>query len=121
MGTDILRLRNMRFYAHHGVFAEEGVLGQQYEVDVEVRGDFSRAGHSDRLEHTVDYPRLCALVEEVVTGRRFALVEALAEHIALRLGREFAPVDLTVRVRKPHPPVNLHFDGIEVEIHRVYG
>ena len=121
MGTDVLRLRNMRFFAHHGVFPEEGALGQRYEVDVEVHGDFSRAGQTDRLEHTVDYPRLCALVQQVVTGQRFALVEALAESIAARIGSQFAPVELTVRVRKPHPPVDLPFDGIEVEIHRRYG
>jgi 7,8-dihydroneopterin aldolase/epimerase/oxygenase len=120
MSTDVLRLRNMRFFARHGIIPEEGVLGQRYEVDVEVHADFSQAGRTDRLEYTVDYPRLCALVREVVTGQRFALVEALAENIAQRIGAQFAPIEVTVRVRKPTPPVDLQFDGIEVEIRRHY-
>jgi len=121
MPADILRLRNMRFFAHHGLFPEENRLGQRFEVDLEIRGEFSAAGRDDDLEQTLDYPRIYALVEEVVTRRRFKLVEALAEHIAMEIGERFAPVELTVRVRKPDPPVAGHFDGIEVEIHRTYG
>ena len=120
MPLDILRLRNMRFFAHHGLFPEENQLGQRFEVDLEVRGDFSAAGREDDLTQTIDYPRIYALVEEVVTQQRFKLVEALAEQIALKIGETFAPVDLTVRVRKPHPPLDAHFDGIEIEIHRTY-
>jgi len=121
MASDVLRLRNMRFFAHHGLFPEENELGQRFEVDLELRGDFSTAGRNDDIDQALDYPRLYALVEEVVTRQRFKLVEALAEHIALRIGERFAPVDVTVRVRKPHPPVDAHFDGIEVELRRSYG
>jgi 7,8-dihydroneopterin aldolase/epimerase/oxygenase len=121
MPADVLRLRNMQFYAHHGLFAEEETLGQRFAVDVEVHGDLSQAGWSDEVAHTVDYPRLYAVVEKTVTGERFKLVEALAEHIAAAVGQAFAPVDVTVRVRKPHPPVAAHFDGLEVEIRRQYG
>jgi 7,8-dihydroneopterin aldolase/epimerase/oxygenase len=121
MPADTLRLRNMRFFAHHGLIPEENKLGQRFDVDLEIHGDFSRAGRDDDLDQTLDYPRLYTLVEEVVTQRRFKLVEALAEHIAMRIGQAFAPIELTVRVRKPTPPVAAHFDGIEVEIHRAYG
>lgn len=120
MPADILRLRNMRFFAYHGLFPEENQLGQRYEVDLEIHADLSAAGRTDDLTQTLNYPRLYALVEEVVTQKRFKLVEALAENIASQIGASFAPVDLTVRVRKPDPPVAAHFDGLEVEIHRSY-
>ena len=32
MEKDIIRLRNMRFYAYHGLFPEEARLGQRFEV-----------------------------------------------------------------------------------------
>lgn len=120
MTADVLRLRNMRFFAYHGLFPQEGELGQRFEVDLELCGDFSAAGQSDRIEDTLDYQRVYQMVEEVVTRRRFKLVEALAEHIAQTVGRAFAPVRLIVRVRKPHPPVAAHFDGVEVELQRIY-
>lgn len=120
MSADVLRLRNLRFYAYHGLHAAENQLGQRYEVDVEIRRDLGPAGQADDLQLTVDYPRVIALIEEVVTGRRFRLVEALAEAIASRVGRECGPMELLVRVRKPSPPVAVQFDGIEVEICRTY-
>jgi dihydroneopterin aldolase len=121
MPTDILRLRNLRFYAYHGLFAEEEKLGQRFEVDLELSGDFRRAGLDDNIELAIDYSAVYKLVAEVVTQRRFKLIEALAEHIAEEVGQAFAPSALTVRVRKPHPPVPGDFDGVEVEIQRHYG
>lgn len=120
MPADVLRLRNLRFFAYHGLYPEENRLGQVFEVDLELRGDFSAAGRGDDPALTLDYVQVCRVVEEVVTQQRFKLVEALAEHIAQAVGAAFAPLELTVRVRKPHPPVPLSFEGIEVELHRRY-
>ena len=120
MPADAIKLRNMRFYANHGLFPEEAVLGQRFEVDVDLFGDFSQAGQSDDVRHSINYADVYKLVENVVTQRRFNLVEALAECIAETVGTAHAPLTITVRVRKPHPPVPGDFDGIEVEITRHY-
>ncbi len=121
MSPDVLRLRNMRFFAYHGLFPEENKLGQYFEVDIDVFADLSAAGKTDDVDKTPNYPQIYELVERAVTQRRFKLVEALAEHIAQVVGEFLAPVELKVRVRKPNPPIQAHFDGIEVELHRSYG
>jgi len=121
MTDDVLRLRNMRFYGYHGLFPEEKTLGQLFEVDVELVRDLSAAGKTDDPDKTVDYVAIYRLVEEAMTGQRCKLVEALAERIADRVGGTCQPVDVLVRVRKPNPPVQAHFDGLEVEIRRTYG
>ena len=120
MSQDILRLQNMCFFAYHGFFPQETELGQHYEVDVDLHGDFRRAGCDDDIAQAINYPEVYALIEEVVTGEPCKLVEALAERIAERVGTHCAPIDLVIRVRKPNPPVAAHFDGIEVELHRSY-
>ena len=120
MAPDLLRIRNMRFFAHHGLLPEEGELGQQFEVDVDIHGDLSGAGRGDDPSLTVDYTRVLDLVEEVVTQQRFGLIEAVAEAVAAAVGKAVAPVKLTVRVRKPNPPVETTFDGVEVEITRSF-
>jgi dihydroneopterin aldolase len=120
MSADIIRLRNMRFYAYHGLFDEEAKLGQRFEVDLELHGDLHKAGLEDSLDLSIDYSNVYKIVTEIVTQQRFKLVEALAEHIAARIGHTYAPITLTVRVRKPNPPVPGDFDGIEVEIQRQY-
>ena len=120
MAPDLLRIRNMRFFAYHGLLPKEGELGQEFEVDVDIHGDLSRAGQDDDPSLMVDYTRVLGLVEEVVTKRRFGLIEAVAEAVAAAVGKAVAPVKLTVRVRKPSPPVDAIFDGVEVEITRSF-
>ena len=117
MTNDVLKIKNMAFYAYHGLFEEEAKLGQKFEVDVEVYGDF-RGFARENPPQTVDYPRVCALVEQVVTGERFGLIEALADRIAEVLQSELGLEKLRVRVRKPNPPVPVNFDGVEVEVLR---
>jgi dihydroneopterin aldolase len=120
MAADALKIRNIRLHGYHGLRPEERTLGQEFEVDIDILGNLAAAGESDDPSLAIDYTRVLELVEQVVTGKRFALVEALAEEIARTVGKAFAPLELTVRVRKPHPPVAASFDGIEVEITRRY-
>ena len=114
----------MRFYAYHGLFPEENTLGQQFEVDVEILGAFERwAEHGEnpdvtKVEGAVNYPEVYDLVNGIVTGERFGLVESLADRLITSIQDTFGVNRLIVRVRKPNPPVPAQFDGIEVEVSR---
>lgn len=121
--SDLLRLTNMTFHACHGLLPEEARLTQRFEVDVELRLDLRAAGERDDPSLTVDYTAVYDLVAQVVKGgRRYGLVEALAEAVAAALGERFdALASARVRVRKPNPPIDGHFDGLEVEIERHFG
>ncbi len=121
MADDILRLRNMTFHAHHGVWDEEREVGQRFEVDIEIFMDTSAAGRSDRLKDTVDLYKVYQTVEEIVTSGRYQLVEALAEHVAAAVQQRFGVDRLRVCVRKPHSPIPGISEGIEVEIIRGEG
>ncbi len=124
MAGDWLRIRNMRFYGYHGLFAEEGRLGQRFEVDVEIESSFDgtrELGPSpdvSGVEGVVDYPGVFALAEQIVTGERYGLVESLADRIADAILTQFDVGGVVVRVRKPDPPVEGQFDGVEVEVRR---
>ena len=114
----------MRFYAYHGLFPEENTLGQQFEVDVEILGAFEGwAEHGKnpdvtKVEGAVNYPEVYDLVNGIVTGERFGLVESLADRLITAIQDTFGVNRLIVRVRKPNPPVPAQFDGIEVEVSR---
>ena len=117
--TDRLRLMNLVFHAYHGLLPEEERLGQRFEVDVELLLDLAAAGRADEPQLTVDYTDALALVEHIVTQRRFGLVEALAEALAEGIRQRFSTLEgVIIRVRKPNPPVATTFDGLEVEIER---
>ncbi|GAB2718862.1 dihydroneopterin aldolase [Paenibacillus thermoaerophilus] len=112
-------MRNMRFFAHHGVFPEENRLGQTYIVDLELFFDLRAAGRSDDLNDTINYAELYERVRAVVCGETYNLIERLAQRLAETLLDGYPMLDaVTVRVIKPNPPFDIQFDGVCVEIHR---
>ncbi|QNK58154.1 dihydroneopterin aldolase [Paenibacillus sp. PAMC21692] len=116
---DLMKVTGMRFYGYHGVFPEENKLGQQYYVDLELSLDLDQAAREDDLEATVNYAELHALTKSIVEGPPFKLIEALAGCIASRLLETYTRInEVTVRVTKPHPPFDIHFDGVTIELRR---
>jgi dihydroneopterin aldolase len=111
-----LRLKNMVFYGHHGVFDAEKVLGQKIEVDVELTADFLPAGQTDALDRTIDYSKLYQLVKLVVETEQYDLIETIATAILAKLRAAYGAPRITVRVRKPQPPVGGVVDTVEFEI-----
>lgn len=73
-------LEKMQFYAYHGCFAEERVVGTNYELDLILDLDISQAGKTDQLEHTLNYQ----LVYDVVKAQ-MAITSNLVEHVAQRI------------------------------------
>jgi len=107
------------FYAYHGVLSDEQTLGGKFEVDVDLHCDLSRGARSDNLRQTVNYERVYESINKLVLGRKYYLIEALAETIADGLLRDFKKISkVVVRVRKPSAPVKGVIDYVEVEIAR---
>ena len=118
---DRLTLRNMRFQARHGVLAHEKTEAQPFEVDLVLHADLREAGRSDSLERTVDYAALFDLVQAIVTGPSFDLIEALGDAVARAVLAATDPglVDaVEVRVRKPQAPIDGALDTVEVALLR---
>jgi dihydroneopterin aldolase len=116
--SDRITLRNLRFLGRHGVELEERLEPQPFEVDLILRGDLSAAAASDDLADTVDYAAVFSLVGEVVGGRSYRLIEALAGAIADAVLAAHAVDDVEVRVRKPKAPLPGAFDAVEVRLRR---
>lgn len=115
---DLIRLTGLTFYGYHGVSAAEKETGRVFEVDCELETDIAEAGQSDQLSDTIDYGAVYSLVKEVVTGRAYALVEALTAELAKRILDKFPIYRVTLRVRKINPPVDGALRHIEIEVTR---
>jgi 7,8-dihydroneopterin aldolase/epimerase/oxygenase len=119
LSSDSITLQNMAFYGYHGSDPHEGSVGGRFYVDVVLEADLSKPGKSDKLEDTVNYERVYAIIRDHVEGKRFNLLEALAQTIADQLLRDFAAVQcVEIRVRKPGVPLKGILDFTQVEIVR---
>lgn len=110
-------LSNCAFFAHHGVYNEEEVLGQRFFVDAVLTVDGGAAIAKDDIEGTVDYGKAFKVIEKIIMGKRRFLIEALALETAKALCEEFSLVkDAKVTVRKPNAPVQGVLDSVEVTL-----
>ena len=100
---DKIVLSGLEFYARHGVFDAEHTLGARFVVDVELALHLS---NEDSLSQTVDYAAVYNLVQHVMQGKRYRLIEALAHHLSTQiLNAQPLVHTATVRVHKPNAPL----------------
>ena len=117
--TDRIVLTRIAVYAYHGIHAEEEKLGQRFYVSLECRLDLRPAAEADDWKRTVSYDRLAKIVVDVATGRRFRLIEALAEVIAKQILTTYPQIEsVVVRVEKPAAPIPTILEGVAIEIER---
>jgi dihydroneopterin aldolase len=102
---DYIILDGIKIHAHHGCLKEEAVLGTDFVVSVKMGLDLSVAGRSGRIEDTVNYAEVHALIlEEMQKPEK--IIEAVAHRIAERIMNEFPLVrELEFRLAKLHPPL----------------
>ena len=117
---DRIELRGLRAVGTHGVLMEEQERAQPFEVDLDLAVDLRPAGRSDALADTVDYGSVADVVAATVSGpRSFALLEALAWHVAdAVLDVDHRITQVVVALRKLRPPLAVDIDTVGVRVAR---
>lgn len=116
---DKITMKNMVFYAYHGVLEEEKVLGQKFHVDAELFLDLKQAGKTDDLDETVSYAMVYETIKAVMLKERFDLLEALAHKICGEILSAFEKIEgILLKIEKPGAPVEGNYDYFAVEIKR---
>ena len=118
---DQIRITGLEVYAHHGVFPEEKEKGQHFFLDAVLYTDIRKAGLTDDLDCATDYGQVCKLINQVMTGQTYDLIERAAERVAQMILEEFPVKEVTVRLKKPRAPVAADFEYVAVEITRRRG
>lgn len=99
-----IALEGMKFYAYHGFYEEEAILGNEFVIDVIIETDFSKASKSDDLNQTVNYEHIYSTCSSVMT-QRAKLLETVGERIIELLKSQHPEIQtITVRIRKLNPP-----------------
>jgi dihydroneopterin aldolase len=117
--TDRIEIHDLRVTGVHGVLPEERERAQPFSVDVVAWVDTEPAQQSDELADTVDYAALAQAAADIVAGRSYRLLEALAGRMASALLIVDSRIEaVEVTVRKLRPPLALDVASTGVRVRR---
>ena len=111
-----IQLENMEFYAYHGCFDEERIIGARFIVDLFIETDTIEAEKSDDLTHTVNYQDLYLLVKEEM-NKKSNLLENVARRILGKISMEFPGISFArIKVSKMNPPLGGKLEKVSLII-----
>src|SRR5882724_4425375 len=117
--TITVELSHLRFFAFHGVYAEELKTGNEFEINAKVSFETDKEIIT-RLRDTVNYVRLYNIIHEVMQHPE-PLLETVAMKIAAEIHKELPPViAVEIQIIKLHAPI-VNFTGqVGVTYHKKF-
>jgi dihydroneopterin aldolase len=114
MGT--ISIEGMEFFAYHGCFEEEQIIGTRFTVDLFMETNTMEAEKSDDLSKTVNYQAVYGLVTEEMAVKS-KLLENVARRILDRLVAEFPQITACrIKISKMNPPVGGKAERVSFEL-----
>lgn len=111
MNTITISLKDLKFYAFHGVMAQEAMVGNEFVVDVNIRIEAGRLeamvkeGEED-LNRTISYADIFDIIKKEMDVRS-QLLETVAIRIADILQKTFPQIiEGKIRITKVTPPIS---------------
>lgn len=101
----VISIEGMEFFAYHGCFKEEQVIGTKFNIDLFLTIDTSKAEDSDNLRDTVNYQVVFQLIksEMQITSK---LLEHVGRRILNRIAITYPQVEkASLKIRKLNPPL----------------
>lgn len=114
----VIEIEGMHFYAFHGHFETERIVGNDFIVDLKIKTDCSGASETDELNDALNYQVVYDLVKQ-----EMAITSKLLEHVAKRildaLFAQFPQLKKAkVKVSKMNPPMGGEIEKVSVTLSR---
>jgi 7,8-dihydroneopterin aldolase/epimerase/oxygenase len=111
-------LEQMEFYAYHGCFQEEQIIGNRFIVNLELETNTAAAEISDKLSDTVNYQQVYNLVKAEMETKSH-LLENIARRIVDKVMSAFPVISgIKLRISKMNPPLGGKMNAVSVELSR---
>jgi len=111
-----ISIEGMEFFAYHGCFKEEQVIGTKFRIDLFLNVDTNVAEKSDKLEDTVNYQAVYQLVKEEMESKS-NLLEHVGRRILESIREAFPQIEgAKIKIRKLNPPLGGKMDFVSLEL-----
>ena len=111
-----ISIEGMEFFAHHGCFKEEQIIGTKFIVDFFCEADTSEAEKSDNLHKTVNYQSVYLLIQQEME-QKSKLLEHVARRILDKIMKTFPQIETAeIKIAKLNPPLGGKVDRVCVSL-----
>jgi len=110
----LIVLDGMEFFAYHGCFSEEQIIGTRFVVDLHLETNTKEAEESDILSKTINYQEVYLVVKE-----QMAIKSKLLEHVSRRIlnivTERYPEIDFAeIKISKMNPPLGGKLGSVSV-------
>ena len=114
----LIEIEGMEFYAFHGHYKEEQIVGSKFLVDLTIETDMEIPAVSDNLKDAVNYQQAYGIIKAQMEQKSH-LLENIASRIMDALYSEMSGIKKArVKVSKMNPPVGGKVNSVSVIIER---
>jgi 7,8-dihydroneopterin aldolase/epimerase/oxygenase len=99
----IIQIEEMEFFAYHGCYKEEQVIGTRFKVDLSIDADTTDAENEDNLHKTINYQMVYKLVKAEME-KKSHLLENVCKRIIDSIAAHYPMISsVKVKVVKLNP------------------
>jgi dihydroneopterin aldolase len=112
-------IEEMEFYAFHGHYQEEQIVGNRFLVDLEMEADLTEPADSDNLNDAVNYQQAYQIIKNEMRRTKSNLLENIGKRILDALFTEMEGIEkASIRVRKLNPPMGGPIKSVGIKMSR---
>lgn len=114
----LIAIEKMSFYAYHGYYPQEQIIGGRFSIDVYITLDTHQPAYTDNLAHTVNYEQVLTICQQEMQQPR-RLVETVTQQVLDKIADLSPQIShIKVRITKHYPPLNSLVEKIYVEMEK---
>lgn len=114
----LIKLEGMEFFAYHGCFEEEQIIGTKFRIDLNIEANVDEAAETDDLSKTINYLSVYQMVKKQMEIKS-RLLENVGKRILDELYNQFQGViKAEVKVSKLNPPLGGKLDSVSLTLSR---
>ncbi|MEZ5103352.1 MAG: dihydroneopterin aldolase [Draconibacterium sp.] len=114
----VIKIEGMRFYAFHGHFEAEQIVGNEFLIDIKINTDCTKAAETDNLENALNYQSVYEIIQQQMDIKS-KLLENVAKRILDALYLEFSKIEkIKLKISKLNPPMGGEIEKVSVTLIR---
>ena len=112
----LITIKGMEFFAYHGCFKEEQIIGTKFFVDLYIEANTSEAEETDKLSKTINYQTVYLLVKKEMEIKS-KLLEHVGRRILKAVKKEFPNINsVKVKISKMNPPLGGKINSVSLTL-----